>query len=91
MSSKKHQRSSAVQEEGLRNEDRHHLLLLHEQVHDKRGIVESLQVYTNRARLTVYKVDVFSSEISHSQSIPTPLYEEALKFITHGCIFKRLQ
>ena len=44
MLSKKHQRSSTVQEEGPTNEGRHHfhLLLLHEQAYDKRGIGESL-------------------------------------------------
>ena len=31
MLSKEHWTSSAVQEEGITNEDRHHLLLLHEQ------------------------------------------------------------
>ena len=34
-----------VQEEGLTNEDRHHLLLLHKQTHH---IVGSLPVYINR-------------------------------------------
>ena len=57
MLSKKHQRSSStVQEEGLTNEGRHHLLLLHKQVHDKRSIAESLHVYINRVRLTVCEV-----------------------------------
>ena len=36
-----HQRSSTVQEEGLTNEGGHHLLLLHNQAHDKRDIEES--------------------------------------------------
>ena len=40
MSSKKHQRSGATQEEGLTNEGRHHLLLLYKQAHDKRSIAE---------------------------------------------------
>ena len=31
-----------MQEEGLTNEGRHHLLLLHKQAHDNRGIAESL-------------------------------------------------
>ena len=30
---------------GLANEGRHHLLLVYKQVHDKRGIAESLHVY----------------------------------------------
>ena len=45
MLSKKHGRSSTVQEEGLKNEGRHHLLLLHKQALDKKGIVESLHGY----------------------------------------------
>ena len=36
--SKKHQRSSTVQEERLTDEDRHHLLLLHKQEHDKEAL-----------------------------------------------------
>ena len=45
------QESSTVQEEGLTNEGRHHLLLLHtsKQVHDKR---ELLHVYINGTQLT---------------------------------------
>ena len=35
MSSKKHQRSSTVQEKELAKEGRNHLLLLHKQVHDR--------------------------------------------------------
>ena len=45
---------------------------------DKRGIAESLHVYINRANVTTLK------------NTPTPLFEEPLKFITHGRIFKRL-
>ena len=41
------------EEVGLANEGRHHLLLVHTQVHDKRGITESLHVYIYRARLCV--------------------------------------
>ena len=37
-------------EEELLNEGRHHLLLLHKQVHDKRDIAESLHAYIWRAR-----------------------------------------
>ena len=36
---------------GLANEGRHHLLLVHTLVHDKRGITESLQVYIYKDRL----------------------------------------
>ena len=35
MVSKKHQRSNTVQEEGLTNEGRHHLLLLHKQADER--------------------------------------------------------
>ena len=38
MLSKKHQRSSTVGEEGLTNEGRHQLMLLHKQVDEKRQI-----------------------------------------------------
>ena len=37
---------------------------LHKQVHDKRGIAESLHVYTNKARQTVCEVGEFLREIS---------------------------
>ena len=57
MFSKKHQRSTTVQD--LKNEGRYHLLLLHEQAHDKRGIVESLQAYIARVRVTACKVGIF--------------------------------
>jgi len=40
-------------EVGLINEGRYHLLLLHKQVHDKRGFAESLHVYINSFRLSV--------------------------------------
>ena len=40
------QRSSTLQEKGPTNEGMHHLLLLHKQVHDKRGIAESLHAYS---------------------------------------------
>ena len=56
MLSKKHLRSSTVQEEGLTNEGRHHLLLLHKQECDKRGIEESLHAQVTRARLTACEV-----------------------------------
>ena len=52
MLGKKHRRSSTVQEEGLTDEGRHHLLSLHKQAHDKRGIAESLHAQITRARLT---------------------------------------
>jgi len=62
MLSKKHQRSSTVQEEGLTNEDRHHL---HKQAHEK-SIAESLQAYINRARLT--ECEVGTSQLSKIRS-----------------------
>ena len=46
---KKHQKSGTVQEEGLTNEGRHHLLLLHKQAHHTVG---SLSAYVNKAGLT---------------------------------------
>ena len=49
----KEQRNSTGQGEGLTNEGRHWLLLVHKQVHDKEGIAKSLQVYINRAKLCV--------------------------------------
>ena len=49
---------------GTNNEGRHHLLLLHKQVHDKRGIAESLHAYINTAGLTAPEVGIFSEEIS---------------------------
>ena len=73
MSSKKHQKSGTVQEEGLTNEGRHHLLLLHKQAHH---IVGSLHVYVNRIGLT--------GHIPTLENMPTPLFEEQLKFIAHG-------
>ena len=59
-----HRRSSTVQEEGLTNEGRHHLLLLRKQAHDKRDIEEILHAQITRARLTACEVGVFSREIS---------------------------
>ena len=59
--SKKHRRSSTVQEEGLTNEGRHHLLLLHKQA-----------LNITRARLTACEVSVFSREISQLSKICPP-------------------
>ena len=77
MLSKKHRSSSTVQEEGLRNEGRHHLLLLRKQAskqaHDKRGIAESLHAQLTRARLIACEVGVFSREISQLSKIRPPL------------------
>ena len=74
-----------MEEEGLTNEGRHqHLLLLHKQAHDKRGIAESLQVYITSARLTVCGVGVISQLSKYTHL----LFEEPLKFITHG-VFSR--
>ena len=49
-----------MQEEGLTNEGRHHLLLLHKQAHDKRGIAESLRAQITRVKLTACEVGVAS-------------------------------
>ena len=73
MLSKNHQRSSTVQEEGLTNEGRHHWQLLHKQVHDKRGIAESLHAYINTAGLAASELGIFSEEISQLLRIhPSP-------------------
>ena len=59
-------------EEGLTNEVRHHLWLLHKQVHDKRSNAESLRAcvpYITRARLTTCEVGVFLREISQPPSL----------------------
>ena len=58
-----------MQEEGLTNEGRHDLLLLHKQVHDKRSNAESLRAYIARARLTACEMGVFSREISQPPSL----------------------
>ena len=60
-------------EEGLTNEGRNHLLLLHKQAHDKSGIAESLHAYINRAK-TNSVCKVFSKEISQLSKIHPPLY-----------------
>ena len=58
-----------MQEEGLASDGRHHMLLLHKQEHDKRGIAESLHVYINKARLTrvrwVYYVYINKARLTH--------------------------
>ena len=63
-----------MQEEGLTNEGRHHLLLLSKQAHDKRGIAESLHAQITRPRLTACEVGVhvFSREISQLSKICPP-------------------
>ena len=66
-----------MQEEGLAIEGKHILLLLHKEVHDKKGITEPLQVYMNKAGLIITTL----------VNMPTPLFEEPLKFISHGHIF----
>ena len=61
-----------MQEEGLANEGRHHLLLLHKQVHDKRATAGSLHVYLNRARLNACEVGIFLREfwcLCHSDPV----------------------
>ena len=47
--------------EGLAKEGRHHLLILHEQPHDKTGIAESMHAYISRTRgrPIAFDVDVF--------------------------------
>jgi len=76
MLSKKHQKSSTVQEEGLTNEGRDHL---HNQAHDKRGIVESLHV----------RWAYFQEKYYNSHKYTYSHFEESLRFIVYACIFKR--
>ena len=47
-------------QETILDEGRHHLLLLHKQTYDKRGIAESLHAYITRAWLTPCEVGVAS-------------------------------
>ena len=62
-----------LQEEGLTNEVRHHLLLLHKQAYDKKGIAESLHVYITRVRLTKCEVGILSIKMSQHLKIRPPL------------------
>ena len=62
MLSNKHRRSSAKADNAL-------LLLLHKQVHDERGIAESLHAQITRARLTACEVGIFLTEISQHSNI----------------------
>jgi len=74
-----------VQEERLTKEGRHNL---HKQARDKRGIAESLHPYINRTRQIACEWAYFSKEIWQLSKIS--LFEELLKFVTHGCIFERI-
>ena len=48
--------------------------LLHKQVHDKRGIAESLHARITKTRLTACEVAIFSREISQLLKVcPPPL------------------
>ena len=49
---------STMQEEGLPNEGRHHLLLFYKQAHDKRGIAEPLHAYLDMARQTIFERNI---------------------------------
>ena len=60
-----------MQEEGLTNESRHHLLLLHKQVQNKSDIEESLHAYINKARISAYEVGIFLRK--NHNIIPLPL------------------
>ena len=45
-----------------------------------------------RARLTACDVGVFyEKNITTLENMPTPFFQEPLKFIAHGCIFERLR
>ena len=72
------------EEVGLANKGKHHLLLVHTLVHDKRGITESLQVCIYRDRLIVWTDIALKTD-------PTPFFEELVEFITCGLIFNKLQ
>ena len=79
---------------GLANESRHHLLILHKQAHDKRGIAESIHAYISRTRgrPTAFDVGVFlrKNKTTNSLNMPTPIFEEQLKLTAHGRMFGRL-
>ena len=57
-----HWRSSIVREEGLINEGRHHLLLLHKQVHDNRRITAGNKGLDYNWVWELGEVGVFSTE-----------------------------
>ena len=67
-----------MQEEGVRNEGRHHLLLLHKQAHDKRHCGITVSVH-KEATCVVGK-----RNITNLENTPTPLYEEP--GVIHGHI-----
>ena len=57
-----------MQEDGLTNEGRHNILLLHKQAEDKRGIAESLISYI-RARLTACKVGILREKYANGHVV----------------------
>ena len=70
------------------NRGRHHLLLLHKQVHDRKDIAGSPHAYIYRARLTACELGIFSKRsIITLQNTPIPLFEEQLRSIPHWLIF----
>ena len=80
--SKKHRRSSTVQEEGLTNEGRHHSLLLHKQVHNKSHCrFHCMHIYVTRARLTGCEVGVrwvyFREKYHNSRKYAHPLFDSS--------------
>ena len=52
---KEHWRCSTVQEEGLTNDGRHHLLVLHKPAHDNEGIADSLHMNIYRTEARAHK------------------------------------
>ena len=60
MLSKKPQRSSTLQEEGLTNEGKHPFLLLHKQLPGKRRIAQSLHAQNTPTRLFEEPLKVIS-------------------------------
>ena len=62
-----------MQEKGLTNEGRHHLLLLHKQAHDKRSrITAHVHVDLYRARLTACEVGVSQEKYHNSRNYAHP-------------------
>ena len=65
--SKRHQRSGTVQEEGLTNEGRHHLLFVDKQAHS----IQSLHVYILKTNC-VCGGRIFERNITTLKSAPSP-------------------
>ena len=65
------------------------LLLLHKQVHDKRGIAESLHAQITRARLTACEVGLFQEKYHHYWKYThPPLYRSHLSSLPMGLFWE---